>query len=357
MLAFAISYLGVFTIRAEMPEVGREVAAAVVAAIVFALWRPPRPVIRVGKPAIVAAILGGALACIQPGATEPERIKLASTLDAQGMVAKVEGIVLAGGRVDPRGSWFRLRDGPAVRVAGASVTPPPLARIAVVGRLDATRSNLVAASPEAIELVEEGPLLAPVRLFEWLRQLCRERIHATCPAETARVLLPLLIGDTGLPEDFRDELARTGTLHVIAVSGTHLSLFLAGLRIFTRKLRVLVPMLVIYAGMCAFQPPVLRSLVLCIGFLCGRRLGRALPQGSHFLMSAVVVLACDPAAFFDAGFQLSFSAFGGLIALAARRDPHDPFEYAREGSSWKRLMRVLGPAAQAEAPRSRPHPR
>src|SRR4029079_10390875 len=115
------------------------------------------------------------------------------------------------------------------------------------------------------EIVEGPPILAPGRLFEWLRQLCRDRIRAACAEETARVLLLLLIGDPGLPEDFRDELARTGTLHVIAVSGTHLSLFLAGLRIFTRRLRVLVPMIVVYAGMCAFQAPVLRSLVLCVG--------------------------------------------------------------------------------------------
>jgi competence protein ComEC len=347
VLAFAISFLGVFMLRAELPRVGREVAAGVILAVAAAVWRRPRAAARIGKDAVLAAVLGGALACALPAAREPAK-PMAGALDAEGSVARVEGIVEAGGRVDPRGCWFRLRGGPAVRVAGAASTPPPLARIAAVGRLDAAGTLLVAASTDALEMLAEPPVLAPARLFEWLRQLCRERIHAACGEDRARVLLPLLIGDPGLPEDFRDELARTGTLHVIAVSGTHLSLFLAGLRIFTRRLRVLVPMLVIYAGLCAFQPPVLRSLVLCVGFLCGRRLGRALPQGSHFLISAVVVLACDPEALFDAGFQLSFSAFGGIIAFAGRRDEAaDPFAHARATSARSRVLAKLRPAVRA----------
>jgi competence protein ComEC len=346
MLPFSLAFLSVFVLRAEMPDVGRLVAGASLIAITLRLWRKPRPGLRLSTERAWAAVVGAALAAVLPAAAEPPSPP-PPPLEACGQVAHVEGTVEPGGRVDGRGAFFRLRAGPAVRVSGATASPPPHSVVAVLGRLDPAGGLVTVAAPDAITLVREAPFWSPAGFFDGLRRLCRERIRQSCPEGTARVLLPLLIGDAGLPEDLRDDLARTGSLHVIAVSGTHLSLFLAGLRLFTRRLRFLVPMLVVYAGMCAFEPPVLRSLVLAIGFLCGRRLGRALPQGPHFLLSAVVVLACDPAAFFDAGFQLSFSAFGGMLAFGARPRVRDPFEEARAAGAWRRLAAFLAPATRA----------
>src|SRR5262245_27188848 len=217
-----------------MPPIGRLVAVATAIAAAFSVLRR-RPEVERG--AWIAAAIGASVAFLQAPAREQPPRPMAADLDATGTVARVEGVVEAGGRVDARGSTFKLAGGPEVGVIGGRSTPPPHARIAIAGRLDAAGASITAASPDALSLVAPAPAISCARLFESLRQTCREHIGAACPPRTASVLLPLLIGDTGLPEDFREDLARTGTLHIVAVSGTHLSLFLAGLRIFTRRLR------------------------------------------------------------------------------------------------------------------------
>jgi competence protein ComEC len=346
MLAFGTGYLACFAVRAGLSGVGRLVAAAFALAALMAACRRAVAGSRPGN--VSAAAVLGALAALAVAPAREEAPRR-PRLDESGCVARVHGAVGRGGRVDERGSWFPLEGGPRVRVLGARSTPPPGAIVSVAGRLDAHGGLLAAGSPSAVALVAPASAFSPAAWFERLRNLCRDRIGAACPPRTARVLLAVLIGDAGMPPELREDLVRTGTLHLVAVSGTHLSLFLAGLRLFTRRLRVLVPLLVVYAGMCAFEPPVLRSLALAIGYLSGRRLGRALPQGAHLLISACVVLAFDPAAFVDAGFQLSFSAFGGILALAGPRRPDDPFAPARHGSAGRRVRRVLGDAVRAGA--------
>ena len=273
MLPFSLGFLAVFLARApaarDRARDGRR-GARVVAC--FRLWRCAPAARRIcGAPRSPARCSAPRRAWFPPSAARGSsaRSRRARRSTHAARVARVEGTVEPGGRIDARGASFRLQGGPIVRVAGASRDPAAL-RDDRGRRASSTRpaASSTAASPEAVTLVRDGPLFSPARLFERLRAGLPRADPGQLPARRRRrVLLPLLIGDGGLPDELREDLARTGTLHVLAVSGTHLSLFLAGLRLFTRKLRILVPVLVVYAGMCAFEPPVLRSLVLAIGFL------------------------------------------------------------------------------------------
>src|SRR5262245_47338289 len=131
MLPFSLAFLLVFVLRAEMPEVGRLVAAASLIAIAVRIWRKPRPALRLSPGDAWAALVGGVLSAILPAAAEPATLP-PPPLEARGHAARVEGSVEPGGRVDGRGAFFRLRDGPAVRIAGASASPPPHSVIAVL---------------------------------------------------------------------------------------------------------------------------------------------------------------------------------------------------------------------------------
>ncbi len=63
------------------------------------------------------------------------------------------------------------------------------------------------------------------------------------------------------------------------------------------------------------SPPVVRAAVMIVIVLAGRWLGRGRDQWQVLALAASVVLASNPFAVGDVGFQLSFAAFAGMVAL------------------------------------------
>src|SRR5262245_40939738 len=108
MLPFSLAFLAVFVLRAEMPDVGRMVAAASLIAIAVRIWRNPGPELRLRTEDAWAGIVGGVLSTILPAAAEPATLP-PPPLEARGQAVRVEGSVEPGGRVDGRGSFFRLQ--------------------------------------------------------------------------------------------------------------------------------------------------------------------------------------------------------------------------------------------------------
>ncbi|GAB4093829.1 ComEC/Rec2 family competence protein [Flaviaesturariibacter terrae] len=134
----------------------------------------------------------------------------------------------------------------------------------------------------------------------------------------------LLIGyKNDLDKELNNTYARTGVVHIIAISGMHLALvyvLLLGVTIpLSAPRRRLLRLVVVLGGLWAFSllagggPSVLRSALmfslLAIGGLIGRK-GDAL---NSLLLAALLLLVIDPFWLWDVGFQLSFTAVGGII--------------------------------------------
>src|SRR5262245_25224346 len=100
MLPFSLGFLAVFLARARMPAIGLDVTAAALGAIAFRLWRPPRPRVELGRAAVACVLLGAAAAWVPAPASQDRRAADAPTLDARSSVARVEGTVEPGGRLD-----------------------------------------------------------------------------------------------------------------------------------------------------------------------------------------------------------------------------------------------------------------
>jgi len=144
---------------------------------------------------------------------------------------------------------------------------------------------------------------------------------------TTGVLKALLFGDTeDIPPDVISDYAASGTIHVLAVSGMHVALIymiLAPLfkHIFKRRkhriLRYGIPILILwcYAGITGFSASVMRastmfSLMLTAAIAARKPNGLNVLFGAGWLMCVV-----DASTLFDLGFQLSFSAVGGILTL------------------------------------------
>jgi competence protein ComEC len=125
-----------------------------------------------------------------------------------------------------------------------------------------------------------------------------------------------------MPEDFFDELQRTGLLHVVAASGMNITmvggfmLVLFG-SILRRQVAVMATVLgiLIYALLAGLEPSIVRASIMGILVLLAQLTGR---QNSAFLglfFAGFTMLMINPSLVLDIGFQLSFMATLGLIYL------------------------------------------
>ena len=162
--------------------------------------------------------------------------------------------------------------------------------------------------------------------FDRVRARARADLSRGPEARLDEVLQGVVMGDTvGIDSSWLDAFRRSGTAHMLSVSGLHvasLALIMLGLARLARLSRGTGFLLAALAALSMIpfagsSPPVVRSVAMILVVLAGRWVGRGRDQWQILALAACVVLALNPLALFDVGFQLSFGAFGGMLALAA----------------------------------------
>ena len=149
------------------------------------------------------------------------------------------------------------------------------------------------------------------------------------------LLRALVLGDRRDLGPIRDDFARLGVAHLLALSGLHLGLVLGGFYGVVnfvlrrsgwggmgRDLRsaALVAALLAavgYALLAGFGVPLRRALVFALAAAGSFVLRRPGGARSGFWLASSLVLATEPGALFDAGAQLSFAAAGALVFARA----------------------------------------
>lgn len=212
---------------------------------------------------------------------------------------------------------FELADGLEVWVENSRAAPFPGDRVHVVGSWLQDGRRFRALSSEAVTITSASSWHYPPRVLERLRRNLRDRLVRGLPQDTAAFLRAVALGDRALPKDERRWCATAGVLHLIAVSGSHLSLVLAGLSCLTRRAGVLAIAISLYALLTGLEAPVLRSLIPALATLLGRARARHVAPLPWLFLSAVVVVAFDRTALTSPGFQLSWCAFAALPTTGA----------------------------------------
>ena len=175
-----------------------------------------------------------------------------------------------------------------------------------------------------------------------LRSVLRDRLRARMGEDrTVGLILALTLGDRSLigTEEWR-VLRRTGTSHLLAVSGLHIGLA-AGLAWWTARwlcsllclawpcclwlpaqrcaTLAALPAALGYALLAGFSVPTQRALVM-LTVLLGSGLGRSQPApGDGLALAALCVLLWNPWAAASAGFWLSFGAVSVILLSYSKR--------------------------------------
>ncbi len=201
-----------------------------------------------------------------------------------------------------------------------------LKRIHAKGYIDTRGDNKIVFSP---------------KVSRTIRQDIAQQIDHSLDERPAAALIKGLA--VGIRDTMSDEawqlLQKTGTSHLLAISGLHIGL-VSGLVFFlTRKLwaqvlrlPLIVPAPVVaactamiaaigYAALAGFAIPTQRAVIMIMVLMCCK-ITRYQFKSSHILIFAgIIVLVWDPYAIFSASFWLSFLAVGLLIFLGQQQAP------------------------------------
>jgi competence protein ComEC len=228
-------------------------------------------------------------------------------------------------RVQAAGRSFDLRV-PVLAFADPSWRSVPLgATVEVDGHLGPSHQDDVAAVLSA----RDGPRVRAPPVWWWrassqLRAALRDSASRLPPEQ--RILVPALVDgdDAGLDPTLADDFRTTGLTHLLAVSGTNLTLVVGFVLAVARWLRVRGRWLLLVgaAGIVGFvllarpEPSVLRAAAMGTVALAGLGVhGR--DRGVRGLgVATVVLLLVDPGLASAMGFALSVCATAGILLLA-----------------------------------------
>jgi competence protein ComEC len=189
-----------------------------------------------------------------------------------------------------------------------------------------TDAGIVALGSAKADQVELLPGFSGNR-FERVRSRLRrrlvERIHLLWPGEEASLLNAILLGENSfLGRETITDFQRTGTYHVLVVSGLKVAILALVLFWLLRRMRVndvlasafTVLLVIAYAIVTGVGAPVWRAALMLMIYLGARLLYRHKSVLNAIGAAALVLLIVDPEALLGSSFQLSF-----LCVLAIAR--------------------------------------
>jgi competence protein ComEC len=324
------------------------------------------------------------------------------SLVAAGAHVRLQGTVLAARRSTGRGAGYvrldlgavrRLDGGPGGAEAGHGSTLPGRLRLSIwrasgsfevgervafVARTRAVRGFCNAGGDAlAAMLLRQGIVataslgddrqverIAPATGQGLIELLGRARkaigcaIGAAVPGPDGAVLRALVIGDQDdIPPALRLVYGRTGTTHVLSVSGLHIAVVaLCGFRL-AHALLVRVPGLagrllvargaaifallpaLVYSLLAGAAVATIRSLIMAALYFGATAVVRRAAIEPALAASALLICLFDPGAFGDMSFQLSFASVAAIVLGIARLDR------SRVGERLRRLTEGRGVVA------------
>jgi competence protein ComEC len=335
----------------------------------------PRPAVLRGaleeEPAASPALPHDPLRSLDPRATTRTVLRVTSVRQRSGW-ARASGLA----RLTVVGRLTHFHVGDEVEVVGRLLAPQGPSNPGEMDYACFLRDQRICAvvqvreAPDGVRLLAERSPLSPAGWLALVRGRAHRTLEELLPEEQQGLAMALLLGeDYMLGQREWDKYQRTGVIHVLAISGQHLSVLAGFLWVILRFLGlrrrqnacVIAAFLLGYALMSGGRPPVMRAAVMVCAVCGGELLGRQVWHSNLFALAWLVVMLLNPTDIFNAGCQLSFLSVAILafaLTRSSRGEPHpllawglprhpdatqDPLKLliARSRPPWqKRLLRL-----------------
>ena len=194
------------------------------------------------------------------------------------------------------------------------------------------------ASLHVVLLLKKAEILKKDNSIEYLkefcrsvREICKKRLEQMLSEEEAGVMESLLLGDkSGLDTEIRDLYQKNGIIHVLAISGLHVSMIGTSLFHCLRKQKfgftgssLLAGIFIWFYGFfTGFSVSATRAILMFYIFLGAQMLGRTTDLITSMTVSAVLMLIKNPQLFFQSGFLMSYGAVAGVAAAGSIPEHH-----------------------------------
>ena len=191
-------------------------------------------------------------------------------------------------------------------------------------RSQGIRLRIVVDSAAGISLDPRGSEWRWTRWLGDLRATCRARLVDQLDPRTAPLASALILGQReDIDPEVNDAFARTGTTHLLAISGLQIQVLAFSLGLVFRAIGLPrrlahggVGLVTIgYAILVGLAPSVVRSAVMTLTFCVAAIVSRPTRPANTLALAGLFTLAWNPFFLFDVGCQLSFLAIGALIWL------------------------------------------
>jgi len=183
----------------------------------------------------------------------------------------------------------------------------------------------IAYWPE-IKLLAQGQGNWPIEKLLAVKNIFAESIGRILIEPQGAFLAGLLLGEKrGLPQDIMDAFSRTGTTHIIALSGFNITIIALALmklfNFFTVRRQVSfwlsVGAIILFVLMTGAAASVVRAAVMGILVLLAQQVGRLYQIRNALVLAGAIMVYLNPRVLvWDLGFQLSFAATLGLIYVS-----------------------------------------
>lgn len=160
--------------------------------------------------------------------------------------------------------------------------------------------------------------------------LYRCKVHLSCVLdqslneEDASIMKAMLLGDrTSMEEEIKDLYQMAGIIHILSISGLHISILGMGLYKLLRKGRLrILPAAVLailvmcgYGVMCGMGSSAVRAIIMFILRLLATVIGRTYDMLTGLSIAAFLLLLEQPLYIYHSGFLMSFGAVLGISLL------------------------------------------
>ena len=220
----------------------------------------------------------------------------------------------------PRYPAYRYGD--VLNVTGKLETPEPFDNFDYKTYLARQGIYSVIYYPK-VEILDRGQGFKP---WQWIYSL-RERFSASLaralPEPQCSLAQAILLGLRGdIPDSLNEAFSRTGTAHILAISGLHMSIIIAmflslGILVFGRQRSIYIWLALaltwLYALLAGMHPPIIRATIMGSLFLIAEHLGRQRSAIIALAFAAAVMVGIQPQLLWSVSFQLSFLAMAGLV--------------------------------------------
>ncbi len=197
--------------------------------------------------------------------------------------------------------------------------------------------------------------------FSYFRRILTKNIIMQLKGNAGGIAAALLTGDkSSIPNSIREVFINSGTAHILAISGLHMSIlaslvYLVFLKLFQYLSCVFsrinpkifaailtIPIIFLYLGLSGFSPSAIRAFIMTLLFMISIILERGVLSLRSVAIAAFSILIFDPASLFLVSFQLSFCAVVSLVSFyESFQSQLIAFRLKYNNFPWKILFYIL----------------